>query len=108
MQKQYNRLACASSPSIGPGGWIARIGTFIVAAVMAVLGFMVSLAFFSFIAAVGVIAFIWVWWKTRDLRKQMQQDLDAMNAGFNAAQSSDRSSATQEIFEGEVIRETRH
>jgi len=55
--------------------------------------------FFAVIAVVGVIAGSYLWWKTREVRKQMRE-FAAQNQSVMRAQSA----SNDEVFEGEVIR----
>ena len=47
--------------------------TFASAAVLLVLAFMFSLLVFAILAIVGVLVWGYLWWKTRELRKQMRE-----------------------------------
>ena len=76
---------------------VATISTVALAGV----ALMFSAVLLSFILIVGTMAFAYLWWKTRELRKQMQkqmQDFPFRNA------SMEREVFTGEVIEGEVIR----
>ena len=47
--------------------------TFASAAVLLVVAFMFSLLLFAILAAVAVLVWGYLWWKTRELRKQMRE-----------------------------------
>jgi hypothetical protein len=70
----------------------AAIGT-----VALVGAFMVSVVVLAVVATVGVIAGAWLWWRTRELRGQVAEQLRARQ------QRQDQ--ADGEVIEGEVIRD---
>ena len=49
--------------------------TFASAAVLLVVAFMFSLLVFAILATVGVLVWGYLWWKTRELRKQMREQI---------------------------------
>ena len=59
---------------------------------------MFSVVFFAVIVTVGAVAWGYLWWKTRALRKQMREQA-------STGQGQGRSAAQGLIIEGEVIRE---
>ena len=54
---------------------------------------MFSVVFFAIILTLGLVAWAYLWWKSRDLRKQMRE------------QQGRREAAEGLVIEGEVIRE---
>ncbi len=68
--------------------WLSRLLAFLLSAGLLVLGFMFSLVALAVVALAGVILGGWLWWKSRQLRKQMHQQ----------AKNSDGT-----IIEGEAI-----
>ena len=50
-----------------------KVLTFASAAVLLVVAFMFSLLVFAILATVGVLVWGYLWWKTRELRKQMRE-----------------------------------
>ena len=58
----------ASAPSLP-----VTMLTFVSAAVLLVVAFMFSLLVFAILATVGVLVWGYLWWKTRELRKQMRE-----------------------------------
>lgn len=74
----------------------------IVTASLIVLGLMFSVLFLTVIATVGVIAFGYLWYKTRALRRLMRER--AMNGAANDADAFKDEVFKGEIIEGEVIR----
>jgi len=74
---------------------VAGIGLF-------ALALMFSVVLFAVVATVGLAVWGWVWWKTRDLRKQMRAQMEA-----HRAQANTTSGQAEEglVLEGEVIRE---
>ena len=47
--------------------------TYVSAAVLLVVAFMFSLLVFAILAIVGVLVWGYLWWKTRELRRQMRE-----------------------------------
>lgn len=74
-----------------------RLLAFVSTAALIVLGMMFSAVLLVFIAGGGLIAFVYLWWKTRAVRRQMRE-----YAVDNAA--SDAPEFKGEIIEGEVVR----
>lgn len=58
------------------------------------LALMFSVLLFAAVLSAGTVAFAYLWWKTRDLRKQMRM------------RSPDGEIIEGEVIEGEVIRDT--
>lgn len=75
---------------------LGRVLTFTAGTALLVLALMFSLVAFSVIAIGGAIAGTWLWWKTRDVRKQMQEQMQ---------QHASQRPTSGYIIEGEVIRE---
>jgi uncharacterized protein HemX len=65
--------------------------------IAAILAFMFSLAALAVVAVGGALLGGWLWWKTRAVRKQMQDQMQ---------QQAQQRPADGYIIEGEVIRET--
>jgi predicted PurR-regulated permease PerM len=86
-------------PPANPPSALRKIVGVIVTVAVAIVALMFSVVFFAVIAVVGVIAGSYLWWKTREVRKQMRafanQDQSVMR---------EQSASNDEVFEGEVIR----
>ena len=54
-------------------GLPVKVLTFASAAVLLVVAFMFSLLVFAILATVGVLVWGYLWWKTRELRRQMRE-----------------------------------
>ncbi|AXS80664.1 hypothetical protein [Dechloromonas sp. HYN0024] len=80
-------------------GPVARLVAFVLSASLLVLGFMFSLVALAVVAVIGVVLGGWLWWKTRPLRKQMQQMRETQQMG-NPEPAFD-----EPAIEGEFIRE---
>ena len=63
--------------------------TLIVGAALLVAGFMLSMVVFAVLAALALVAWGYLWWKTRDLRRELRE----------------RPAAGGRVIEGEVILE---
>lgn len=76
-----------------------------VAASMVLLAgaFVFSLFLFVALAAVGVVLGGYVWWKTRELRKQMRAQMERMQEQMG--QQMTPASSGADVIEGEYVRE---
>ncbi|MFZ2971316.1 hypothetical protein [Ferribacterium limneticum] len=83
-----------------PPGPLAKLAAFVLSAGFLVLAFMFSLVALAVVAVVGVVLGGWLWWKTRAMRKQMQQMREARQTGFDQPTRS-----SDQVIEGEFIRE---
>lgn len=73
---------------------------FIAGAALLVAGFFFSLIVIAILLGVGAIGGTYLWWKTRTLRREMREQLQAAQQRMNPDQGG-------VIVEGEVIREER-
>ncbi len=74
-------------------GWLGRVASALVAVGVGVVLFMFSLAVFAVIITLALGAWGYVWWRTRDLRRQMRDSM------------AHRSTATRgDVIEGDFIR----
>lgn len=73
---------------------MGRVAAFIATAALLVLGLMFSAVLLAFILIAGLIAFAYIWWKTRAIRRQMRGQFTAAN---------DAEAFKTEIYEGEII-----
>ncbi len=78
-----------------PQGPLAKVLAFVLSATFLVLAFMFSLVALAVVAVGGLLLGGWIWWKTRALRKQMQQMREAQQARPGGDQ----------VIEGEFVRE---
>lgn len=69
----------------------------VVAVAALVLGLMFSFVFLVFAAAIGLMVFGWLWWKTRQLRKLMRA------AQAQATGAARQSGPGGSVIEGEVL-----
>jgi len=54
-------------------GLPVKVLTFVSAAVLLVVAFMFSLVVFAILMTVGLLSWGYLWWKTRELRRQMYE-----------------------------------
>lgn len=92
MQKKYYSLTPPDS-----SGPLRKLAALITTAALVVLVLMFSALLLVVIAVVATLAWAYLWWKTRELRKQMR-DSFAQNTVREEKASADG------VFEGEVIR----
>lgn len=74
-----------------------RVLGFVGAVIAAILAFMFSLAALAVVAVGGAALGGWLWWKTRAVRKQMQEQMQ---------QQAQQRPVDGYIIEGEAVRET--
>jgi len=89
-----------SSRGRQPQGLLAQVLTVIGGALVLGAAFMFSLVFFAVLAIAGLIFWLYFMWKTRALRRQMREQLDAGARGS----ASPPPPASGEIIEGEAVR----
>jgi len=92
MQIRYELNSPAKTHSL-----LRKLVTLTVTVAMVVLVLMFSAVLFVIILVVGTIAWAYLWWKTRELRKQMRDFTP--RAAEREGKVSD-----EKVFEGEVIR----
>lgn len=85
-----------------PPGPLAKLAAFVLSAGFLVLAFMFSLVALAVVAVLGVVLGGWLWWKTRAMRKQMQQMREASQQMGSTASTMHN----DQVIEGEFIRET--
>jgi hypothetical protein len=78
------------SPS-NPPSLLRKAGAIIATTALAGMALMFSALLLVFVISIGAVAFAYLWWKTRELRKQMW-NMPARGAAMES-----------EVFEGEVI-----
>ena len=72
-------------------GLLRKTGAIVATAALAGVALMFSAVLLALVLSIGTVAFAYMWWKTRELRKQMR-NLPPRGATMEA-----------EVFEGEVI-----
>jgi len=86
-------------PPNRPRSPLNRIVGVIVTVVVAIIALMFSAVFFAVVAVLGLIAWAYIWWKTREVRRQMREFADQAQSAMQ-----EQSASNDEVFEGEVIR----
>jgi ABC-type nickel/cobalt efflux system permease component RcnA len=82
-----------------PQGLLAKTLSVVLGGVVLLSAFVVSIAFFA-IAAALVLAFgVYLWWKTRDLRRQMRAQMQ----GAMETQAPRRADPPGDVIEGVVL-----
>lgn len=69
------RLGHNAGVAHGAKSFMAKTAAIVMGAVMLVSAFVISLAFFVVALAVVLVVGGYLWWKTRDLRRQMREQL---------------------------------
>lgn len=90
-----------------PPGIFTRIGAILMAAVLAVIGFMFSFVIFAVAIALGIVLWGFLWWKMRKVRKQMERDPRFQEFRRAAAKGGASPRDDENVIEGEVLREVR-
>ncbi len=83
-----------------PKGPVAQVLTVIVGVLFLAGALMFSLVFFAVIAVAGLVLWLWFWWKTRALRKQIREQMQAQSVEPPDLEPMEKG----EVIEGEVIR----
>jgi len=96
MQMKYGINSPAQSP--GP---LRKLATLIVTLALVVLVLMFSAVVLAIILVAGALAWAYLWWKTRHLRKQMRDF--ASRAMEREQKAGDGEVFAGEVIEGEVI-----
>lgn len=78
--------------------FMAKTAAIAVGVVMLASAFVISLAFFVFALAVVLVVGGYLWWKTRDLRKQIREQMRGQNVARHA-----QNAPAGEVIEGVVI-----
>ena len=78
---------------------LRKLAGVIVTIAVAIFALMFSAVFFAVIAVVGLVAWAYIWWKTREVRKQMRAFAEQSQSVMR-----EQSASNDEVFEGEVIR----
>ncbi|MDD2915252.1 MAG: hypothetical protein PHP70_08035 [Gallionella sp.] len=95
MQIKYLSNTTANPPSL-----LRKAGTIAVATALAGVALMFSAVLIVAVVSIGAVAFAYLWWKTRALRKQMKAQMrDFPPHGANVQ----REAFMGEVYEGEVI-----
>ena len=93
--RQFHASLCGRPPAP-----LAKVVTFILGAALLVVGFMFSLVALAVVAVGAVLAGSWFLWKTRALRREIEEQL-AQQRPFQPAEPA----FAGRIIEGEVIRD---
>jgi uncharacterized protein HemX len=84
----------------GPPSLLAKVLAVVIGAAVLVVGFAVSLVMLAVVLGAGIVIGGFVWWKTRDLRKQIREQ--AIRAQQTHEQQV-RQRAGQRMDTGDVI-----
>lgn len=88
-------IVYSSPPSSNP---LRKALAIVMTTVLAVLGFMFSAVLLSIVLVVVVVGGIFLWWKTRKIREQLNQMQATMRDA--RAQAAERQS---DVYDGEII-----
>jgi len=90
-----------SRPNLGSANPLQKVVALVISIVLAGLMLMFSAVVFAFILVIGLLAWGYVWWKTRKIRKQMRDFSPQSVVMENAVDTENVYSG--EVIEGEVI-----
>lgn len=91
------QIKYVSGSPIPPASPLRKLVGLVVTVAVLALALMFSAVLLVVIVILGTLGWVWLWWKTRELRKRLRE----------AAQQGVRPGAkasNDEVFEGEVIR----
>lgn len=111
------RSPAGSAPG-GPGrgglpGPVARVLGVIAGTVVAISALFVSVVAFGAVLVVGAVAAGWLWWKTRDVRRQLRGEMERMQQAMARGEPLEPGSPLNrgsrggqgDVIEGDFIRE---
>ncbi|MDX8379543.1 MAG: hypothetical protein R8K48_05795 [Gallionella sp.] len=88
--------------------FLRKVVAFALTVVIIIFALMFSVVLFSAVLVVGLIGWGYLWWRSRDLRKQMRDQMahmkNAMNHQMNNATNAREDVHEGVVIEGEVIR----
>lgn len=87
-----------------PRSLLAQVLTVIVGLALLTAAFMFSLVFFAVVAVAGLIFWMYFWWKTRALRKQLRERMDEQVRAGAFEPPISEPVARGEVIEGEAVR----
>jgi len=83
-----------------PPGLLTRVIAAVAAVAIGIVSLMFSVVVFAIALGVGAIVALWLWWKMRALRRQMEQD-----PRFQEMRRRQEGGTAPDVIEGVVIRE---
>jgi Flp pilus assembly protein TadB len=86
-------------PPAQPTNPLRKLLGLVVTVAVAIVALMFSAVFFVVIAVLGLLAWGYVWWKMREVRKQMR----AFAGQFQSMQR-EQTAGNDDVYEGEVVR----
>ena len=87
-----------------PQGLVAQVLTVIGGALVLGVALMFSLVFFAVVAVAGLIQWLYLWWKTRALRRLMREQAARQMNGQSPDSQAAGPDSGGEIIEGEAVR----
>ena len=101
MQIKYLTNSSSRPPSV-----LRKAGAMVATVALAGVALMFSAVLLTLVLSIGAMAFAYLWWKTRGVRKQMQAQMrDFSPPGANVEREVFRGEAyTGEVIEGEAVR----
>lgn len=88
-----------------PKSLFAQVLTVVAGIAALVVASMFTLVFLTVIAVAGLLFWLYFWWKTRALRAQIRQQLDAQaRAQASSAHADEPPPASGDVIEGEAVR----
>lgn len=107
--EDFRRIGPGAQPP-APQSLLGRVLGVAVGAVVLVASLLFSVVIFAVLLAAGVIVGGYLWWRTRALRHQLREQMQAMDEQLRAAQrgpGAARPGARDEtVIDGDFIRET--
>jgi Flp pilus assembly protein TadB len=88
---RYRLNGGSTAPATGLSGWLRKALATTAGVVLVVAGFVLSLLAFAAVATIGLMAASYLWWRSRELRRQMRETREHPPGG--------------RVIEGEVIRD---
>jgi uncharacterized protein HemX len=101
--KEQPKLSYRGSVTSGPKSFVAKALSVVLGGAVLVGVFAVSMVFIAIALAVVLAAGGYVWWKTRDLRRQMREQMREHMQGGSAAQEPRQAHTQKDVIEGVVL-----
>lgn len=83
-------------------GLLSKVVAFALTVAIVIFTLMFSAVLFSIILVVGLVGWGYLWWRSRDVRKQMREKMAHMNNAMNH-QMNNATNAREDVHEGVVI-----
>lgn len=71
--ERYRLTGAGTAAASGVSGWVGKALATAAGIVLVIAGFVLSLLAFAAVATIGLLGAFYLWWRTRELRRQMRE-----------------------------------